>query len=219
MVVLEKLQEICSRDNAIIVVPEENKDSIPRRSSISCKCSCGSFFDKKVSNILISGLYCRECTGKRKQERFQQTCLERYGTMFPTQCPEIVAKRKPLDNIKEINEKRIQTNIERFGSPYAIQSKEILEKREQTIQEKYNTDNVLKDPEVKRKVVQTYISKYGVENPNKNPEVIEKRKRTLAIKRIERFKTSVAWMQQEIERLTALYNLNQTSIISQETTP
>lgn len=199
MSVNERINNLCIRDKAVLVLPEDGSEppKLTIRGNATFTCSCGTTFEKKVMYILRSGVYCRECILQRTREKVKQTCMERYGTPHHTQCQAVIAKRV-LMNPEEAKEKRIQTNLSRYGVPYPYQCKEILEKYHNTLLEKYGSTTIFDVPEVK-----------------------EKKNRTLALKRIERFnhsierfKTSVAWMQQEIDRLTALYNLNQSTTVS-----
>ena len=185
MSVTQRLQDICIRDNAVLLQSGNEPIKITTRARINFQCSCGNTFEKKIYTALEYGLYCPECTRIRTQEKTQHTCMERYGAPYPTQCPAIVAKRKPLTNIEEIKEKRVQTNMTRYGVAYPYQSKEFLEKCQKTFLDRYGTTAFLHSPEVNQRRKETWLAKYGTDNPNKNPDIIEKRRITLSKKKID----------------------------------
>ena len=76
------------------------------------------------------------------------------------------------------NEKRRQTNLERYGSSAPLGSEEIKEKAKQTNLKRYGVENPSQSKEVKEKRTQTFINKYGVSNPMQSEEVQERLYRT-----------------------------------------
>jgi len=68
-------------------------------------------------------------------------------------------------------EKSKNTNIERFGFPYAIQSEEIKEKIRITNIERYGVSNPLQSEEIKEKIRITNVDRYGVANVMQNAEI------------------------------------------------
>jgi hypothetical protein len=140
MSVVQRLKDTCARDNTVLLLSEEIPIKVTTRIQVPLQCACGTTFEKNVKSILKSYACCPACTLKRRQEKFRNTCMDRYGTPSPTQCPAIIAKRKPIENMEEINQKRFQTNLQRYGTPFVMQCKEIFEKRKQTMLEKYGTD-------------------------------------------------------------------------------
>lgn len=200
MSILTKLKDIAARDQATLLLPEDSDVNVTRNMSINCKCICGTVFEKNAYTALKGSLYCRPCTRKKTKEKYEQTCIQRYGVPYPTQSPEIMAKRKPVDNIEEIKLKRMQTSIARYGTLFPIQCKEVLEKRQQTMIERYGISapnfNI---PEIAQKIRETCLAKYGTETPSQCPEVIEKRKKTLRKKKIERLKNQLENLMKECE--------------------
>lgn len=98
------------------------------------------------------------------------TCLERYGTIYPTQ-------------VKEIMDKVRQTTLENYGvecmflEPSVFDlahSEETREKIRSTFREKYDADSPLGNPEVRERIEQTNLEKFGYKTPLLMPEVIEK---------------------------------------------
>ena len=80
--------------------------------------------------------------------------------------------------IKIRMEKSKQTNLERYGVEYALQSNIIKDKVKEQNLEKYGVENVFQSEEVKDKIKQTNLEKYGVEHPLQNAEIINKIKQT-----------------------------------------
>lgn len=100
--------------------------------------------------------------------------LEKYGTEWPTQ-------------VKEVQEKRRKTTMDRYGVPInlnipevkskavkAMHSKEANEKRKQTNLERYGVENPYQAEEIKQIIKKTNLDRYGVENPYQQPHVKEK---------------------------------------------
>lgn len=88
----------------------------------------------------------------------------------------------------EIKEKIKQTNIKRFGVPYTAQNKSCIEKMKQTCLEKYGVDHNFKISEVQQHIKETWLEKYGCENPMQNKEILQKNYNTK--KRNNSFKQS-----------------------------
>ena len=83
--------------------------------------------------------------------------LKKYGVEYPLQS-------------KEIRDKIIKTNIEKYGSKSILGNKEF--------REKYDINNNFKKIDVKRKTMQTSIRKYRVAHPQQNPFIKLKIKKT-----------------------------------------
>ena len=114
----------------------------------------------------------------------QKTLLEKYGVTNIFLRPDI--REKALKNAasKESREKARQTNLEKLGVEYPMQSKEVLEKSRQTMLEKYGVDSNFKREDVIQKAViachsaeanakriQTSLDKYDTENPAQSEEI------------------------------------------------
>ena len=85
---------------------------------------------------------------------------------------------KCRSNSKEVKEKYIQTNLEKYGVEHPFQSEEINEKKKQTSLERYGVEHPSQNKEIKEKSKQTCLEKYGVEHPNQSQIVKEKIKET-----------------------------------------
>ena len=107
---------------------------------------------------------CR-ANSKEFQEKYKQTCIERYGCEHPFQN-------------KEVHEKIKQTNLEKYGCEYVSQNKDIQKKVKQTNLEKYGCENPMQNKEVREKYKQTNLERYGYESPFQNKEFQKKVKQT-----------------------------------------
>lgn len=114
----------------------------------------------------------------------QKTLLKKYGVTNIFLRPDV--REKALKNAasKESREKARQTNLEKLGVEYPMQSKEVLEKSRQTMLEKYGVDSNFKREDVIQKAVitchsdeanakriQTSLDRYGTENPAQSEEI------------------------------------------------
>ena len=133
-----------------------------------------------------------ECVWKEKKDeilsKMQATMVERYGVVNPTQNEDlrkkaIKTKREKYGNgnnnekIKQTKieryddptflnkEKRIETNLKKFGSSSPFGSMVVKEKAKQTIKEKYGVDNVFLLKEVQQKIRKCCIDKHSVPYP------------------------------------------------------
>lgn len=98
---------------------------------------------------------------------------------------------------EEKEQLRIQRSMEKYGTPYPIQSeivrakikktslerygcenpfsnKEIQKRAKRSVLEKYGVDNVFQSSQIKEKIKKTCMEKYGVEHPACSNEVKEK---------------------------------------------
>lgn len=86
--------------------------------------------------------------------------------------------KKCMSVDKNVQEKRLKTNLNKYGYKTSFSKKETQDKVKQTIIKKYGVDNVFKSKEIKEQIKQKNIALYGVENAHQRPEVIEKTKQT-----------------------------------------
>ncbi len=82
----------------------------------------------------------------------------------------------PLLN-KKVKEKTKKTNLEKYGTEHHFQNEDIKEKIKDTIMENYGVSHQMLNAEVKDKIKQTNIERYGFENPAQNPEIKLKQRR------------------------------------------
>lgn len=76
------------------------------------------------------------------------------------------------------NEKRINTNLEKYGVENPFQSSEFKEKSKITCLEKYGFQHPMKNDEVKKKLKHSFLLNFGVENPQQDEYVRYKTKKT-----------------------------------------
>jgi hypothetical protein len=104
------------------------------------------------------------------QDKIRSTSLQRYGTTNPAQNQEIrqkISKTKQSyteEQKQEIENKRIQTCLEKYDVSHVGKTSWRLEKAKQTNLERYGVENYSKVPECQEKMKQTNLERYGVEN-------------------------------------------------------
>lgn len=104
-----------------------------------------------------------ECKNAYTYNSIKNSFKDKYGVENPS-------------NIKEVQEKRIQTFIKKYGVENPYQAEEVKDKIKQTWLENYGVDNPLKSTEVKEKIKSTLQEKYGVTNAYQLQEVLDKLK-------------------------------------------
>ena len=103
--------------------------------------------------------------------------------------------KKCLNEDKDVQLKRLNTNLDKYGYKTSFSTKETQDKVKQTIKEKYDVTNPFQSEQIKEKIKQNNIKKYGVENPQQRPDVQEKTKNTC----LERYGTEYAIKSDEIQ--------------------
>ena len=128
---------------------------------------------------------CFECGHNFRKQNINNTCLEKYGSLYPSQSKGWGDKRrntfqKKYGSIYYNNpKKKKQTNLEKYGKEYYSQTEEYKNKYKQTCLKKYGVDNPNKVQKTKDKIKQTNIEKYGVEYIWQIEEIKEKRANTI----------------------------------------
>lgn len=111
------------------------------------------------------------------QKKARKTFKERYGveTGFQTENNREALRKsrqkeeKPIDE-RTPNEKREQTNIEKYGVPFVLNSEFVKQKSRKTKLEKYGDENYNNRVKAKK----TFLEKYGFDHPLKNDKIKEK---------------------------------------------
>ena len=130
---------------------------------------------------------------KKRQEKIEKTCLERYGIKNGGGSKEALEKIKNTLlkrygvesswKIKEVKEKSKQTKLEKYGNENYTNP----QKTKETCLKKYGVDNVFKTKEAKNKYKKTCLKRYGVDHNWKikeeheltyTKEALEKKKQT-----------------------------------------
>ncbi|MGI0075789.1 MAG: DUF7487 domain-containing protein [Nitrosopumilaceae archaeon] len=128
----------------------------------------------------LQGYGCLRCATEKKQQT--------WAKKSPSQLEIIEEKRKQtnlerygVENLltyQPTKEKIKQTNLERYGVEYPIQSKKIQKKQKQTNLKRYGVENVLQLEAIQEKIKQTNLERYGVENVLQLEAIQEKIKQT-----------------------------------------
>ena len=80
---------------------------------------------------------------------------------------------------QQINEKRTQTNLSKYGCAYPLQSPNIMGNLKNTNLERYGTEQVLNAPAVRHKIQKTVKDKYGVDYVTQSPIIQQKIRKSL----------------------------------------
>lgn len=130
------------------------------------------------------------------KEHLKNAMLKKYGVTNVWQRADI--REKAIKNACSIEakNKRKQTNIDRLGVEYPMQSKEVLAKSKKSMLDKYGVDSNFKrieviekaiaarnTEEVREKVKRTNLERYGTENPAQS-EIIKEKMRNTNIQRL-----------------------------------
>ena len=113
----------------------------------------------------------------------------------------LIGRRCP--NRECCDNKRKNTNLERFGTERASKSQAIKDKTKQTNLDKYGVIAPMQREECRAKARQTCIEKYGVENPAQNKEIQEKTKQTC----IEKYGVECTTQSKEVKEKAKQTNL------------
>ncbi len=95
----------------------------------------------------------------------------------------------------EAKQKRVETNIKKYGKEHHLQTEESLARLRATNRERYGVDYVAQNEEIKAKQQETLMENYGVDNPFKSAEIQKKIKQV----NIERYGFESAAKNPEIQ--------------------
>lgn len=116
---------------------------------------------------------------KEFQDKAAETREKRYGgryTLSKGSSLEPSARQNNIETNKseESKEKRIQTNIKKYGVPYTSQSEIIRKKTEKTNLSKYGFKHASQSEFIKNKIAKTNMERYGVKSTLQLDSVKEK---------------------------------------------
>ena len=128
----------------------------------------------------------RICANKNPKliENRQATMLKKYGVTAVAKLDSVKQKlsdtwkNKSQDELDNIRNKQIKTNLKKYGVEYPGQSKEVKDKIKQTNIERYGVECTLHAEEIKDKIKQTNLERYGVECTLHAEEIKDKVKQT-----------------------------------------
>ncbi|MGI0075784.1 MAG: DUF7487 domain-containing protein [Nitrosopumilaceae archaeon] len=107
-------------------------------------------------------------------------------------------------NSAEVIERLTQTNLERYGVEYAVQSKKIQEKCRKSMLEKYGVSTPFKNEKIKEQIKQTNLDRYGVEHPLQSETIRKKIKQT----NLDRYGVENPWLNNGIREQIKQTNLD-----------
>lgn len=143
--------------------------------------------EKQVNTVLKRYGVDNYSKTKECQEKIINTNLKKYGRERATQNTEVSKKisdawrHKTKEELQEIENKRIKTNLEVYGVPYTIQTENVQAKIRENNLKKYGSPYSIASKEIRDKVMTTCLERYGVPynclTPgciNANPSLISK---------------------------------------------
>lgn len=144
--------------NEFKIKVNELPDSSIIRVTVKCD-NCNKIFNTKYLNYKLKLSHygkdlCKTCVTKNSN-------IQKYGV-------DNVAK------VKEIKEKIVKTNLDKYGTKYGLSNNDIRNKIKNTCLNKYGVENVFQARHVKDKIKKTNLKKYGFENNLNNPNIREK---------------------------------------------
>jgi hypothetical protein len=167
-----------SKENNINLLEDYSNIKILKRSIIKSNCiNCNEECSKSFETMIkYKFFYCIVCSKKIKEENN----LKKFGVKSSLQLLKARenGRKYRIENNNEIQQKKKQTNIIKYGVEHPLQSKEIIDKIQQTNLEKYGNVCSLHCIENQEKVKQTLQINYGVDNPSKSKKIQEKKENT-----------------------------------------
>lgn len=116
---------------------------------------------KQTINGVVHKDACQKCAELKSQEALKM----KYGTSI-------------LSDIDGVNDKRIKTNIEKYGCENPFGNKEVQRKIKLTNIDKYGVENPAQNDEIQEKIKNTNLNKYKCECVFQSEEIKEKSKAT-----------------------------------------
>lgn len=160
---IEKTAELAgvTRRAAVKIFKKENLWKFSK-----CKYCNNTINDKDRLPFLIN--ICKDCERvyyQSAQNKFKETCLQKYKTDNPF-------KNKTIKNKIKI------TLQNKYGVTNISQNSHIKDKKKETTRNNYGVDFPLQSDEIKNKVYATNLQKYGTKSPLQNSSVRQKQRIT-----------------------------------------
>lgn len=144
------------------------------------KCHCG----KETKFISMVKGFSKTCSSKcmgmvdETKEKRMKTTQEKYGvnniSLVTRDKVSEILKNKSDEEKKEIDDKRKQSYIKKYGVNNPNKSRKIRDKTKHTNIEKYGVEYPTQSKDVIKTRTKNNIKKYGVESPTQLPEIFEK---------------------------------------------
>lgn len=166
---LEKLITYAQENNVTLYGNYSNINRDTRISGLCTQCNSQTF-EKTFRSLFKTGSLCAICTLAKSQKKGKDTYRKRYGKNK-------VQKIKKLNsNPQEVQKRREETNMKKYGSKSPLGNLQVQEKIKQTNKARTGYDNPWKNPKFQEKMRQNYKIKTGYDNAMQNPEVQETRR-------------------------------------------
>lgn len=162
--------------DSLMIVTKDNLENIlntpyVKNSRVAAFCSkCNKKFVTKPKTVAISGFLCKGCKIAFTKQNTDPETLK-----IQNKKKSEGMKKALIEKGKEIQEKRKQTMLERYGVEYITQSAEGLEKIKNTKRQKYGKDFNKKITDKTRK---TTLERYGKKSAMQLEKFKEKSKQT-----------------------------------------
>jgi hypothetical protein len=187
---IETLQEFCLQNELKLI---NMYDNVNRDTKIEgyCKTENCTRTYKKAFRMLNEhkNFYCHSCLTTIKNSKMKQTCLEKYGQVTNLLLEDTFIK----SHSQETNNKRKNTNIEKYGTEIPSQNELVKQKMRKTTYDRFGVEFASQNETIKTKIVNsnklnlektkikirnTNLKKYGVTCPSKNETIKQKMKNT-----------------------------------------
>lgn len=116
---------------------------------------------------------------KRKRGIISKDCCKKCVPVKIKESNLLVYGVESTNQVKEIKEKRIKTNIKRYGGPNCMNDPKVRRKIEITNIKKYGVKAPAQNKLIKEKMKKTNMLKYGGVSPSFHPKVREKQLQTM----------------------------------------
>jgi len=160
-------------------IHQNSKSTIHKDCCIDCK-----HIKKRESNIIVYGI-----DEIFKLPEIRNKISDNYKNKNEEELRQIKNKRENTNYIKygqkyyaqtdEYKEKMRNISINKYGTEYHISSNVIKNKSKQTSLERYGVECPLQSKEIRNKIINTNLIKYGCENPMQNEDIKLKQINTL----------------------------------------
>ena len=124
----------------------------------------------------------KECSAKNpfRKKKMKDTIKDKYGCQHYSQTEEFKNKvkqswnNKSIEQIEQINNKLVKTNLQKYGVERPLQNKQILQKMIETNLQRYGVQNYSQTEQFLQKFEKTCLQKYFVNNLMQDDEIRNK---------------------------------------------
>lgn len=174
-----------NKNNIQVILKGKGSGSKVVRSDLFCSYECGKEFINnkiKLTNMMKYGVE-NPFQNEEIKDKIKQSIKQKYNVYNVSQSDEIKELKKQTfknnygcdyGQSLEVNEKRKETCLKKYGVACALKSSVVRNKIKNTCLNKYGVENPFGSIEIKNKIKNTYLTKYGVTSNMQVPELYEK---------------------------------------------